>query len=212
VTDVVGLYRPPDKNLVLCIDEKSQIQAIDRSQPGRAATMTHDYKRDRTTTLFAALDVKIGLFVGECLPRHRAKEFLRFLRKLHRATKKEPRFHLLLHNYATHKTPEVKAWLEKHSRFHLHFTPKGASWMSLVERLFAEITTKRLCRGVFRSVGEVEDAIATMSTGTTPTRSHSSGPRPPTPSSPRSAAYWRSRRSPWRGANRLSQNTSELPD
>ena len=166
VVDVVGLYmNPPDKALVLCVDEKSQIQALDRSQPGlplkpgRAATMTHDYKRHGTTTLFAALDVRTGLVVGECLPRHRAKEFLRFLRKIDRATKKSLDLHLVLDNYATHKTPQVKAWLAKHPRFHLHFTPTGASWMNLVERFFAEITTKRFRRGVFRSVGELEDAI-----------------------------------------------------
>lgn len=166
VTDVVGLYmNPPDKALVLCVDEKSQIQALDRSQPGlplkpgRAATMTHDYKRHGTTTLFAALDVKSGFVVGECLPRHRAKEFLRFLRKIDRATKKSLDLHLVLDNYGTHKTPEVKAWLEKHPRFHLHFTPTGASWMNLVERFFAEITNKRIRRGVFKSVDELEDAI-----------------------------------------------------
>jgi len=166
VTDVVGLYmNPPDKALVLCVDEKSQIQALDRSQPGlplkpgRAATMTHDYKRHGTTTLFAALDVKTGLIVGECLPRHRAKEFLRFLRKINRATKKSLDLHLVLDNYGTHKTSEVKAWLAKHPRFHLHFTPTGASWLNLVERFFAEITNKRIRRGVFRSVGELKDAI-----------------------------------------------------
>lgn len=166
VTDVIGLYmNPPDKALVLCVDEKSQIQALDRSQPGlplkpgRAATMTHDYKRHGTTTLFAALDIRSGLVVGECLPRHRTKEFLRFLRKIDRATKKSLDLHLVLDNYGTHKTPEVKAWLAKHPRFHLHFTPTGASWMNLVERFFAEITTKRIRRGVFRSVGELEDAI-----------------------------------------------------
>lgn len=166
VTDVVGLYmNPPDKALVLCVDEKSQIQALDRSQPGlplkpgRAATMTHDYKRHGTTTLFAALDVKSGFVVGECLPRHRAKEFLRFLRKIDRATKKSLDLHLVLDNYGTHKTPEVKAWLAKHPRFHLHFTPTGASWMNLVERFFAEITTKRIRRGVFQSVAALEQAI-----------------------------------------------------
>ena len=166
VIDVVGLYmNPPDKALVLCVDEKSQIQALDRSQPGlplkpgRVATMTHDYKRHGTTTLFAALDIRSGLVVGECLPRHRAKEFLKFLRKIDRATKKSLDLHLVLDNYATHKTPEVKAWLAKHPRFHLHFTPKGASWMNLVERFFAEITTKRIRRGVFKSVSELEEAI-----------------------------------------------------
>ena len=166
ITDVVGLYmNPPDKALVLCVDEKSQIQALDRSQPGlplkpgRAATMTHDYKRNGTTTLFAALDVKSGFVVGDCQPRHRAKEFLRFLRKIDRTTKKSLDLHLVLDNYGTHKTPEVKAWLAKHPRFHLHFTPKGASWMNLVERFFAELTTKRIRRGVFTSVGNLEEAI-----------------------------------------------------
>jgi transposase len=114
---------------------------------------------DGATTLFAALDVRTGLVVGECLPRHRAKEFLRFLRKIDRATKKGLDLHLVLDNYATHKPPQVKGWLAKHPRFHLHFTPKGASCMNLVERFFAEITTKRIRRGVFRSVGELEDAI-----------------------------------------------------
>jgi transposase len=156
---------PPDKALVLCVDEKSQIQALDRSQPGlplkpgRAATMTHDDKRHGTTTLFAALDVASGFVVGECLPRHRAKEFLRFLRKIDRSTKKSLNLHLVLDNYGTHKTPEVKAWLAKHPRFHLHFTPKGASWMNLVERFFADLTTKRIRRGVFTSVGNLEEAI-----------------------------------------------------
>jgi hypothetical protein len=150
--------------MVLCVDEKSQIQALDRSQPGpplksgRAATMAHDYKRHGTTTLFAALGVRSGVVVGECLPLHRAKEFLRFLRKIDRATKKSLDLHLVLDNYATHKTPEVRAWLAKHPRFHLHFTPKGASWMNLVERFFAEITNKPFRRGVFKSVGELEDA------------------------------------------------------
>ena len=185
VVDVVGLYmNPPDKALVLCVDEKSQIQALDRSQPGlplkpgRAATMTHDYKRHGTTTLFAALDVRTGLVVGECLPRHRAKEFLRFLRKIDRATKKSLDLHLVLDNYATHKTPQVKAWLAKHPRFHLHFTPTGASWMNLVERFFAEITTKRIRRGVFRSVGELEDAIRCAATIRDYLDQHNADPKP----------------------------------
>ena len=129
VTDVVGLYmNPPDRALVLCVDEKSQIQALDRTQPGlplkkgRAATMTHDYKRHGTTTLFAALDVKSGLVIGECHPRHRAKEFIRFLRRIDRCVKRHLDVHLVLDNYGTHKTPEVKAWLAKHRRFKLHFT------------------------------------------------------------------------------------------
>ncbi len=166
VSDVVGLYlNPPDRALVLCVDEKSQIQALDRTQPGlplkkgRAATMTHDYKRHGTTTLFAALEVKSGLVIGECLARHRRQEFLRFLRRIDRAVKKSLDIHLVLDNYATHKTPEVKAWLDKHPRFRLHFTPTSASWLNLVERFFAEITSKRIRRGSFNSVGELEDAI-----------------------------------------------------
>jgi len=166
VTDVVGLYmNPPDRALVLCVDEKSQIQALDRTQPGlplkkgRAATMTHDYKRHGTTTLFAALDVKSGLVIGECQPRHRAKEFIRFLKRIDRCVKKHLDVHLVLDNYGTHKTPEVKAWLAKHPRFKLHFTPTSASWLNLVERFFAEITTKRIRRGIFRSVAELREAI-----------------------------------------------------
>jgi len=166
VTDVVGLYlNPPDRALVLCVDEKSQIQALDRTQPGlplkrgRAATMTHDYKRHGTTTLFAALDVKSGLVIGECQTRHRAKEFIRFLRRIDRCVQKHLDVHLVLDNYGTHKTPEVRAWLAKHRRFHLHFTPTSASWLNLVERFFAEITTKRIRRGIFRSVAELEEAI-----------------------------------------------------
>ena len=151
--------------MVLCVDEKSQIQALDRTQPGlplkkgRAATMTHDYKRHGTTTLFAALDVKSGLVIGECMPRHRAKEFLSFLRRIDRAVKKPRDIHLVLDNYATHKTPEVQAWLEKNPRFKLHFTPTSASWLNLVERFFAEITTRRIRRGSYSSVNDLEAAI-----------------------------------------------------
>jgi transposase len=166
VTDVVGLYmNPPDRALVLCVDEKSQIQALDRTQPGlplkkgRAGTMTHDYKRHGTTTLFAALDLKSGIVIGECQPRHRAKEFIRFLKRIDRCVKKHLDIHLVLDNYGTHKTPEVKAWLAKHRRFKLHFTPTSASWLNLVERFFAEITTKRIRRGIFRSVAELKEAI-----------------------------------------------------
>ncbi|MCA3492206.1 MAG: IS630 family transposase [Rhodobacter sp.] len=166
VTEIVGLYLdPPERAVVLCVDEKSQIQALDRTQPGlplkkgRAATMTHDYKRHGTTTLFAALDVKSGMVIGECQPRHRAKEFLRFLRSIDRAVLKPRDVHLVLDNYATHKTPEVKAWLEKHPRFKLHFTPTSASWLNLVERFFAEITTRRIRRGSYTSVDDLEAAI-----------------------------------------------------
>jgi transposase len=166
VTDIVGLYlNPPDNAIVLCVDEKSQIQALDRTQPGlplkkgRAETMTHDYKRNGTTTLFAALDVKTGQVIGECLPKHRAKEFIRFLKKINRVVAKGLDLHLICDNYATHKTPEVKAWLAKHPRFKLHFTPTSASWLNLVERLFAEITRQRIRRGVFKSVDDLKAAI-----------------------------------------------------
>ena len=166
VVDIVGLYlNPPDKAVVLCVDEKSQIQALDRTQPGlplkkgRAETMTHDYKRNGTTTLFAALDVKTGEVIGECLPRHRAKEFLRFLKKIDRIVAKHFDVHAICDNYRTHKTKEVQAWLAKHPRFKLHFTPTSSSWINLVERLFAEITRQKIRRGVFKSVDEL---IATI--------------------------------------------------
>ena len=166
VTDIVGLYmNPPDQALVLCVDEKSQIQALDRTQPGlplkkgRAATMTHDYKRNGVTTLYAAMDVKSGLVIGDCQPRHRAREFIAFLRRIDRIVKKHLDVHVVLDNSSTHKTAEVKAWLDKHPRFKLHFTPTSASWMNLVERFFAEITRKRIRRGAFASVAELEAAI-----------------------------------------------------
>lgn len=166
VTEIVGLYLdPPDRAVVLCVDEKSQIQALDRTQPGlplkkgRAATMTHDYKRNGTTTLFAALDVKSGKVIGDCMPRHRAKEFLKFLRQIDKAVPARSDIHLVLDNYATHKTPDVKAWLDKHPRFKLHFTPTSASWLNLVERFFAEITSRRIRRGSYSSVNDLEAAI-----------------------------------------------------
>lgn len=166
VVDVVGLFLdPPDKAVVLCVDEKSQIQALDRTQPGlpmkkgRAETMTHDYKRNGTTTLFAALDVKTGEVIGECLPRHRAKEFMRFLKKINRSVPKHLDIHAICDNFSTHKAPTVKAWLAKHPRFKLHFIPTSSSWLNLVERFFAEITGKRIRRGTFTSVAELEAAI-----------------------------------------------------
>ena len=166
VVDVVGLYmNPPDKALVLCVDEKSQIQALDRTQPGlplkkgRAQTMTHDYKRHGTTTLFAALDVKSGFVIGECKPKHRAKEFISFLKRIDRTVAKGLDLHLIVDNYGTHKTAEVKAWLAKHPRFKLHFIPTSSSWHNLVERFFAEITGKRIRRGTFGSVAELQAAI-----------------------------------------------------
>lgn len=160
--DVVGLYlAPPDNALVLCLDEKSSVQALDRTQPslpmtkGRAATMTHDYKRNGTTTLFAALDVLTGTVIGQCLPRHRHEEFLKFLRKIDREVPKGLQVHLICDNYATHKHPDVKAWLAKHPRFHMHFTPTSSSWLNLVERWFRELTDKALRRGVFHSVPDL---------------------------------------------------------
>ncbi len=147
------------------VDEKSQIQALDRTQPGlpmkpgKAGTMTHDYKRHGTTTLFAALNVHQGTVIGECLPRHRNDEFLKFLKKLDKTVAKDLDVHLIVDNYATHKHPNVQDWLAKHQRFHLHFTPTSASWLNLVERFFRDITEERIRRGVFRSVGELEAAI-----------------------------------------------------
>jgi len=164
--DVVGLYlNPPERALVFCVDEKSQIQALDRTQPGlplkkgRCGTMTHDYVRHGTTTLFAALNVAEGKLIGTCLPRHRHQEFIRFLRLIDQQAPGELDLHLIVDNYATHKHPRVKSWLQRHRRFHLHFTPTSSSWLNLVERWFREITDKRIRRGVFRSVKELVAAI-----------------------------------------------------
>jgi len=166
LTDVVGLYlNPPDKAIVLCVDEKSQIQALQRTQPGlpmkkgRCGTMTHDYKRHGTTTLFAALNVLDGRVIGECMARHRHQEFLRFLRQLDREFPKGMPLHLIVDNYGTHNHPKVKAWLGKHPRFMLHFTPTSSSWLNLVERWFRELTEKRVRRGSFGSVPELIHAI-----------------------------------------------------
>lgn len=164
--DVVGLYlNPPDKSLVLCIDEKSQVQALDRTQPGlplkrgRCGTMTHDYKRHGTTTLFAALSMLDGKVIGDCMPRHRHQEFIRFLKKIDATTRPELNLHLIVDNYGTHKHPRVTSWLRRHPRFHLHFIPTSSSWLNLVERWFRELTDKRIRRGSFRSVPELIAAI-----------------------------------------------------
>jgi transposase len=164
--DVIGLYmNPPEHALVFCIDEKSQIQALDRTQPGlpmkkgRAGTMTHDYKRNGTTTLFAALDVLKGEVIGRCMPRHRHQEFLRFLKVIDRRTPRHLDIHCIADNYATHNKQEVKDWLARHPRFHLHFIPTSSSWLNLVERWFGNITRQRIRRGVFKSVPELERAI-----------------------------------------------------
>ena len=166
LVDVVGLYlSPPDKAVVFCMDEKSQIQALDRTQPslplkpGRAGTMTHDYKRHGTTTLFAALDVLTGKVIGKCFARHRHNEFLRFLRTIDTSVPRKLQIHLIVDNYGTHTHPNVKAWLIKHPRFHLHFTPTSSSWLNMVERWFAELTDKMIRRGVFYSVPELVAAI-----------------------------------------------------
>ncbi len=164
--DIVGLYMsPPEHALVLCCDEKSQVQALDRTQPGlplkkgRAATMTHDYKRNGTTTLFAALNVLDGQIIGQCQQRHTHAEWLKFLKKIDRETPKDKMLHLIADNYATHKHPAVQEWLAKHPRFNMHFTPTSASWLNMVERFFRDITTERLRRGVFTSVPELIGAI-----------------------------------------------------
>lgn len=168
LTDVVGLYmNPPENALIFCVDEKSQIQALDRTQPslplkrGRAATMTHDYKRNGTTTLFAALNVLKGEVIGRCMKRHRHQEFLTFLNIINRTTFPHLELHCIVDNYATHKKDKVKIWLAKHPRFHFHFIPTSSSWLNLVERWFREITQKRIRRGSFRSEQELVAAIET---------------------------------------------------
>ena len=164
--DVIGLYlNPPEHALVLCVDEKSSIQALDRTQPGlpmkkgRAGTATHDYKRHGTTTLFAALNVLEGTVIGKCYKRHRHNEYLRFLREIERQTPEGLDVHLIVDNYATHKHERVKRWFARHPRFHAHFIPTSSSWLNLVERFFREITDRRIRRGVFRSVRELTKAI-----------------------------------------------------
>ena len=176
---MVGLYlNPPEQAIVLCVDEKSQIQALDRTQPwlpikkGRAATMTHDYKRNGTTTLFAALEVVTGRVIGECLPRHRASEFVKFLDTIDAAVPTGLEVHVILDNYATHKHATVTRWLACHPRVRFHFTPTSSSWLNLVERWFRELTDKALRRGVFGSVPDlitaIEDYLA----------AHNNNPRP----------------------------------
>jgi transposase len=166
VRDIVGLYvNPPDKAMVLSVDEKSQIQALDRTQPilplrpGLPERQTHDYQRHGTTTLFAALNVLAGTVIGECLPRHRHQEFLRFLERIDQSVEPDLDIHLILDNYGTHKHPAVKKWLAARPRYHVHFTPTSASWLNQIERWFAEITRKRIRRGTFRSVRDLITAI-----------------------------------------------------
>ena len=167
LTDVVGLYlNPPEKAIVLCVDEKSQIQALNRTQPGlplkkgRCGTMTHDYKRNGTTTLFAALDLLQGRVIGDCHRRHRHQEFLKFLRRIDREFSGKSPLHLVVDNYGTHSTAEVKAWLKKHPRFVMHYVPTSCSWLNLIERWFAELTNKRIRRDSFLSVDDLTIAIS----------------------------------------------------
>lgn len=166
VRDIVGLYlRPPDRALVLCVDEKSQIQALDRTQPllpmrpGQVERHTHDYARHGTTSLFAALDVKTGKVIGECHRRHRSAEFRKFLDTVEQAVPARLDVHLIMDNYGTHKTASIHRWLAKRPRFHVHFTPTSASWINLVERWFAALTEKQIRRGTHRSVNQLEAAI-----------------------------------------------------
>ena len=166
LTDVVGLYlNPPENALVLSCDEKSQIQALDRTQPslplkkGRCGTMTHDYVRNGTTTLFAAIELAKGKLIGACMPRHRHQEWIKFLELIDQQTPQDQQLHLIVDNYATHKHEKVKRWLKKHPRFHMHFTPTSASWLNLIERWFRRITDDQIRRGVFRSVKELIEVI-----------------------------------------------------
>jgi transposase len=183
VRDVVGLYMsPPENALVLCVDEKSQIQALDRTAPilpmlpTTPARMTHDYVRNGTTSLFAAFDLASGSVIAQPYRRHRHQEFLRFLKLIDAAVPKDLGLHLVLDNYATHKTPAIHQWLLRHSRFYLHFTPTSSSWMNLVERWFAELTNRKLRRSAHRSVTELETDIRRWTNEWNKTPSRSSGP------------------------------------
>ena len=195
VRDVVGLYLdPPERAVVLCVDEKSQIQALDRTAPilpmlpGTPQRATHDYKRAGTSSLYAALDIATGKVIGALHGRHRAIEFKKFLQTIDREVPDELAVHLVLDNCSTHKTPAIRTWLAAHPRFVVHFTPTSSSWLNLVERWFAELTTKKLRRGTHRSVRHSTPTSAPGSTPGTTSPSPSSGPRPPTRSSTRSPA------------------------
>ena len=177
--DVVGLYlNPPEKALVISADEKTSIQALDRTQPGlpiipgRCGTMTHDYKRNGTTTLFAAIDMAQGKVIASCMSQHRHQEWIKFLNQINRETQSDLDIHLIVDNYATHKHPKVKAWLKRHRRFHVHFIPTSSSWLNFIERFFRDLDAKRLRRGVFQSVPELIDAVMAYIEG------HNEDPRP----------------------------------
>ena len=193
--DIVGLYvDPPAHAVVLSVDEKSQIQALDRTQPGlpmkpgRAGTMTHDYKRHGTTTLFAALNVLDGTVIGQNMKRHRHQEFIRFLNAIEARVPKRKAIHTVVDNYATHKHPKVREWLARHPRRTFHFTPTSASWLNAVETFFAKLTRRRLIRGLFRSVGDLKPPSTASSWKPMPNQNPSSGPQIPTASSPLSNA------------------------
>jgi transposase len=189
--EIVGLYvNPPNHAIVLSVDEKSQIQALDRTQPGlpmkkgRAGTITHDYKRHGITTLFAALDVLEGKVIGQCMKRHRHQEFIRFLNVIDARVAKKKTVHVIVDNYAAHKHPKVLEWIENHPRFVFHFTPTSASWLNAVESFFAKLTKKRLKRGVFRSLQELKDAIHRFLDDTNTNPKPFTWTRTPTKSSP----------------------------
>jgi transposase len=196
VRDIVGLYlNPPDRALVLCVDEKSQIRALDRSapllpmRPGQVERRSHDYKRHGTTSLFAAFDVASGQVLGQLHRRHRSREFRRFLDTIEQNVPAKLDVHLILDNYGTHKTQLIRRWLAKRPRFHLHFTPTSASWLNLVERWFAELTEKQIRRGVHRSTLQLENAIRHFIEHHNQNPKPLSGPRPPTKSSIPSPAF-----------------------
>lgn len=179
VRDIVGLYlAPPERAVVLCVDEKSQIQALDRTQPllpmrpGQIERRTHDYVRHGTTSLFAALDMATGKVIGRCFPRHRSREFLQFLRRIDESVPGDLEVHLVVDNYGTHKTQAVRRWLLRHPRFHVHFTPTSASWINMVERWFADLTNRQIRRGAHRSTAQLEQAIEHY------LRTHNEDPRP----------------------------------
>ena len=179
VRDIVGLYlAPPERAVVLCVDEKSQIQALDRTQPllpmrpGQIERRTHDYVRHGTTSLFAALDVATGKVIGRCFPRHRSREFQQFLRAIDDSVPGDLEVHLVVDNYGTHKTQAVRRWLHRHPRFHVHFTPTSASWINMVERWFADLTNRQIRRGAHRSTAQLEHAIEVYM------RTHNEDPRP----------------------------------
>lgn len=179
VRDIVGLYlAPPERAVVLCVDEKSQIQALDRTQPllpmrpGQIERRTHDYVRHGTTSLFAALDVATGKVIGRCFPRHRSREFQQFLRAIDDSVPGDLEVHLVVDNYGTHKTQAVRRWLLRHPRFHVHFTPTSASWINMVERWFADLTNRQIRRGAHRSTAQLEHAIEVYM------RTHNEDPRP----------------------------------